>query len=131
MVSVHLLESLHESHLLPVKAFITFLVFNNSLLLCKLFLLNNVSYNSVVCITALYEASEANAAFCHQARVEGRKKNKALFFLLPSPCHPRSSRARREMLRLRRLVPKVPVMQANNSVIRRCKILFKMHHHIF
>ena len=35
------------------------------------------------------------------------------------------------MPRFPRLVPKVPVMQANNSVIRRCKILFKMHHHIF
>ena len=37
--------------LLHVKAIITFLVFNNSLLLCKLFLLNNVFYNSVACIT--------------------------------------------------------------------------------
>ena len=51
MVSMHSLESLHELHLLHVKAIITFLVFNNSLLLCKLFLLNNVFYNSVACIT--------------------------------------------------------------------------------
>ena len=43
--------SLHETHLLDAKAFITFLVFNDSLLLCKLFLLNNVFYNSVACIT--------------------------------------------------------------------------------
>ena len=65
------------------------------------------------------------------AKPESRGGKKTKLYCFSSPRHPYSSRARHEMPRLPCLVPKVPVMQANNSVIRRCKILFKMHHHIF
>ena len=88
----HLHESLHESHLLHAKAFITFLVFNNSLLLCKLFLLNNFFYNSVACITGALWGKRGERGIFSPSASRGVEKKQS--FIVSPPLAIRTHLAR-------------------------------------